>query len=303
MRRRFVTLDVFTDAAFGGNPLAVFPDGRGLDAPTMQSIARELNLSETVFVFPPDDAVHTRKVRIFTPAIELPFAGHPTVGTAFALVALGDVDADGPEITVVLEEGVGPVPVRVRCVGGEPVFAQLTAAQAPDERAVTTRPGDLAAVLSLSVDDLRADRLGPGAVSCGLPFLFVPLRDIDAVRRARLDHQAWRRSLESTWAPHMFLFATQGERPGSDVHARMFGPAVGIDEDPATGSAATALAVYLAERSGQSDGLLGWVVEQGFEMGRASLMEIEAELGGGKVLAARVGGAAVMMSEGTIRVA
>ncbi len=302
MRHRFVTLDVFTDVAFGGNPLAVFPDGRGLSGPTMQSVAGELNLSETVFVMPPDNPVHTRKVRIFTPTTELPFAGHPTVGTAFALAALGEIDAEGPEFTLVLEEGVGPVPVRVRCVDGEPEFAQLTAAQAPEEQPVVTPPQDIAAVLGLTIDDLRADSLAVGAVSCGLPFLFVPLRDIEAVRRARLDHRAWRRSLDSTWAPQVFLFATQGERPGTDVHARMFGPGVGVAEDPATGSAATALAAYLAARSGEPDGRLSWVVEQGFEMGRPSIMEIEADVAAGEVTAARVGGAAVMMSEGTIRV-
>ncbi len=300
---RFVTLDVFTDVAFGGNPLAVVPDAQGIDGRRMQLIARELNLSETVFVLPPDDPDNTRKIRIFTPVTELPFAGHPTVGTAFALAALGEVETREPEVRLVLEEGVGPVPVRVRCANGEPEFAQLTAAQPPDERPVSTSPADVAAVLSLSVDDLRSDELGVGAVSCGLPFLFVPLRDIDAVRRARLDHQAWRDSLEHTWAPQVFLFAMQGERPGADLHARMFGPGVGIDEDPATGSAATALAAYLAVRSGERDAELRWVVEQGFEMGRASRMDIEAVVADGQVVAARVGGAAVMMSEGTIRVA
>ncbi|HJO05609.1 MAG TPA: PhzF family phenazine biosynthesis protein [Acidobacteriota bacterium] len=303
MNYRFVTLDVFTDTAFGGNPLAVLPDARGLDGRTMQRIAREFNLSETVFVLPPDDPANTRKVRIFTPRTELPFAGHPTVGTAFALTALGEIAAPKAEVTLVLEEGVGPVPVHVRCTDGMPEFAQLTAAQPPEERSVSISLPDIAAVLSLSVDELRADELSLGAVSCGLPFLFVPLRSIDAVRQARLDHRAWRRSLEGTWAPQVFLFAMEGVQPGADLHARMFGPGVGIDEDPATGSAATGLAAYLATRSGQGDGELRWVVEQGFEMGRPSRMDIEAVLGDGEVVAARVGGASVMISEGNIRVA
>lgn len=133
MRRRFVTLDVFTDAAFGGNPLAVLPDAKGLDGVTMQSIAAEFNLSETVFVLPPDDPANARKVRIFTPLTELPFAGHPTVGTAFALVAMGEIVTSHPEVTLVFEEAVGPVPVGVRCIDGSPDFAQRTSAQRPEE--------------------------------------------------------------------------------------------------------------------------------------------------------------------------
>lgn len=205
MGRRFFTLDVFTDTAFGGNPLAVLPDAEGLDGQTMQSIAGEFNLSETVFVLPPEDPANARKVRIFTPRTELPFAGHPTVGTAFALIAMGEIVAPQPEVTLVLEEGVGPVPVRVRCTDGKPNFAQLTAAQRPEERPVATSLAEVAAVLALSVEDIRADELTLGAVSCGLPFLFVPLCDIDAVRRARLDRQAWHRiigaNLGSTGVP------------------------------------------------------------------------------------------------------
>src|SRR5215218_8695825 len=127
MRYRFLTADVFTDRPFGGNPLAVFPDGQGLSDDTMQRVARELSLSETVFVLPPDDPGHTRRLRIFTPAVELPFAGHPTVGTAIALAAIGEIPLIGDETRIVFEEGVGPVPVTIRAEGGAPVFAQLWA--------------------------------------------------------------------------------------------------------------------------------------------------------------------------------
>ena len=302
MRYRYYTTDVFTDQPFGGNQLAVFPDARGLSAQQMQHIAHEFNFSETTFVLPPQDPAHTRWVRIFTPGAEMPFAGHPTVGTAYVLATIGDVALSGDTTCVVFEEGVGPVPVSIRAQNGRPVFAQLSAARMPEFGPPPPAVGVLAQALSLDESDVLGGADFPQAISCGVPFLFVPLRSRDAVRRARLNRDAWEKSLATYWAREIFLFSYEVERPGSNLHARMFAPALGIGEDPATGSAATALAGYLGVRDQRRDGTLRWIVEQGFEIGRPSILDVEADKQNGQITAIRVGGAAVMMCEGFMAV-
>jgi trans-2,3-dihydro-3-hydroxyanthranilate isomerase len=306
MRFRYLTADVFTDRPFGGNPLAVFPDARGISDARMQQTARELNLSETVFVFPPEDSKHTRRLRIFTPAAEIPFAGHPTVGTAFVLGAVGEVALAGAETRVTFEEGVGPVPVTIRAAGGKPVFAELTAAMLPEVGPSPPALPDLAGMLSLDPSDLldgaNEHRDAPEAVSCGVPFLYIPLRDRDAVRRARLRPDRWEELVAGSWAQEVYVFARDPELSGSAVRSRMFAPRMGIIEDPATGSATASLGGYLASRSPERDGTLRWVVEQGFEMGRPSLLHLEADKRDGAVTAVRVGGSSVLMSEGWMEI-
>jgi trans-2,3-dihydro-3-hydroxyanthranilate isomerase len=301
MRVPFVTADVFTDRAFGGNQLAVFPDARAIDPGLMQAIAREFNFSETTFVLPPADPSRTARVRIFTPGRELPFAGHPTVGTAHVLATNGIVKLTGDTTRIVFEELAGPVPVTIRSKNGTVEFCQLTAARKPEsDRNVPSRE-QLAAALSLPVDALRSGAWSPEIVSCGTPFLFVPLRDRAAVAAARAKLDVWDEVFAGRATSEVFLFAMDAERPGSHVRARMFAPGIGIAEDPATGSAAAALAGYLALRSEQPDGTLRWVVEQGFEMGRPSILETEADKSGGAVTATRVGGSTVLMTEGTFQ--
>ena len=315
MRYRFVTADVFTDQPFGGNPLAVFLDGRGLSTRTMQRVAREMNLSETVFVLPPDDIQNTRCLRIFTPAVELPFAGHPTVGAAFVLAALGELprflEAPGEvseeEIRIVFEEGVGPVPVAIRMAEGKPVFAQLSVAKLPEVGAPPPATADVAAMLSLQPEDVLDDgRDFPQAFSCGAEFLFVPLRDLGAVRRARLRADLCERLLGTSGPQEVYLFSYGGELAGSDLHARMFSASLGIGEDPATGAAVAALGGYLGTRARETapeaDATLRWTVEQGFEAGRPSLLYLEVDKNGGQIAAVRVGGSAVLMGEGTLEI-
>jgi trans-2,3-dihydro-3-hydroxyanthranilate isomerase len=295
MRYRYHTLDVFTGRVFGGNPLAVFPDARGISGEAMQAVARELNLSETVFVLPPE-AGGTRRVRIFTPGGELPFAGHPTVGTAILLVALGEVPGGEGEVEVVLEEGVGPVPVRVRVRGGVPESARFTAAR-PPELAPAPERAELAAVLGLDVADL-SDDWAPAVASAGVAFTIIPLRDVDALGRARLDRAAWERVLAPTDAPHVYTIVPAA--PGGTVRARMFAPGMGIAEDPATGAAAAALGGYLAQ--GIDQGAPRWTIEQGVEMGRPSRIELEADVEYANAVRVRVGGAAVRVSDGTMEI-
>lgn len=297
---RYLTADVFTSRRFGGNQLAVLPDARGLSTEQMLAITREFNYSETTFVLPPENPAHTRKVRIFTPAGEIPFAGHPTVGTAFVLATIGEVPLTGDATRIVLEEGVGPVPVVIRATNGVPVFCQFSVAKLPEIGPPLPSREVLAACLALEPADLRDGAWHPQVVSCGLPFAFVPLRDRAAVGRARIRLDAWEQHLAGTDGANVMLFAMDAEEPGHHVRARMFGPGVSVPEDPATGSACAALGGYLAARTPPGDGTLRWVVEQGYEMGRPSLIEVEADRQANRVTAVRVGGASVLVCEGTI---
>jgi trans-2,3-dihydro-3-hydroxyanthranilate isomerase len=294
------TADVFTDVPFGGNQLAVLPDSAGLSDEQMLAIAREFNFSETVFVFPPKDSKNTRRLRIYTPGGELPFAGHPTVGTAYVLAHTGDIELTGDETRIVFEEGVGPVPVLIRSRGGKPVFTQLSAAKIPERRPVSIDAAALAEVLSLEPSDVRHDELFmPEAVSVGLPFLFVPLRSLDALGRARVRQDAWDRTLKGSWASDIYVFV---QAEDGTIRSRMFGINAGVAEDPATGSAAAAFGGYLAARSPKRDGTLETLIHQGVEMGRPSRLEVETDVEGGVVKAVRVGGASVLVSSGTLHV-
>lgn len=306
MRYRFYTADVFTDQIFGGNPLAVFPEAQGLTSQQMQQVAKEFNISEIVFVFPAQKAEHHRQLRIFTPKIELPFAGHPTVGSAYILTAIGEIPINGDNITLTFEEGVGPVSVNVRAQAGKPIFAALSAAKRPEFGPKPPSIDQLAAVLSLDPSDLLDQSLCPQAVSCGVPFLFIPLRDRDALGRIQINQQQWQHWVAPYWAPHLYCLVWNDQPTNSSdqghVWARMFAPAMGIDEDPATGAAATALAGYLGDRSDRTDGTLQWVIEQGIEMGRPSTLYVEADKQAGEIVAIRVGGASVLVSEGTMEI-
>src|SRR6476620_1558954 len=300
----FYTADVFTDRMHGGNPLAVVPKANGLSDEQMQAITREFNYSETVFVFPPKESNHTRRVRIFTPGSELPFAGHPTVGCAFVLASIGEVPLNGDETRIILEEGVGPVPVLIRSNGGKPVFAQLTSAKLPEINDPPPPPEILCEILSLEPSHIVADdMIEPEAVSCGVPYLFIPIKKPEMLSWARVDLPKWEQSLRGYWAPEMFVFSTDDWSnifEGGHIRARMFAPGLGIGEDPATGSACAALAGFLALRAETRDGTLRWSVDQGVEMGRPSRLELEVDLKRGQLAAIRVGGASVLVSSGTL---
>jgi trans-2,3-dihydro-3-hydroxyanthranilate isomerase len=301
MRYRFITADVFTDRIFGGNPLAVLPDARGLGSGQMQSIAREFNLSETVFVLPPDDPAHDRKLRIFTPAQEVPFAGHPTVGSALVLAATGALELAGETTRITFEEPAGPVPVTIRAPGGKASFAELTAPVAPELHPAPA-PDAIAAMLSLTPADLRTDAGLPEFASCGFPLLIVELADAAALGRARLDLTLWQRLLADAWSREVYLVSRESTDPAADFQVRMFAPAAGIAEDPATGGAAAALGGWLGRRATPPDGTSRHVIAQGIEMGRPSRLEIAVEKRAGEVAAVRVGGSAVLVSEGAIEV-
>ncbi len=301
MHPRYLTTDVFTDHLFGGNQLAVFPDASAIAPELMPRIAREFNYSETTFVLPPTDPKHTCRVRIFTPGGELAFAGHPTIGTAHVLATIGAIELTGDETRIVFEEGVGPVPVTIRANDGKPTSAQLTVAKLPEVLSPPPSADRLAAMLSLSTDDLVGNEMAPEAISCGTPFLFVPLRDRRAVGRARVKPDLFEETLRGYVTNMVMVFALDAEQPSSDVRARMFAPLIGVPEDPATGSAAVGLGGYLAVRDPRFDGTLRWVVEQGIEMGRPSILEVEVDKKAGRLTAVRCGGKSVIVCEGRMQ--
>lgn len=294
----FCTADVFTTSRFGGNQLAVFPDASGIPEQALPSIAREFNFSETTFVLPPRDSGNTRRLRIFTPGGELPFAGHPTVGTAFVLATIGVIPLTGVETRIIFEEGVGPVPVLIRSEGGQPGFAQLSVAQLPETGPPAPESADLARVLGLDAHDVLSGTVGPEGMSCGVQYLFVPVRDRAVLARARVRLDEFDALLADYWTQKVFLFCDAPELEGSHYRARMFAPGIGVPEDAATGSACAAFGGYLARRDQRREGLLRWVIEQGFEMGRPSLLEVEVDKVGGAITGVRVGGNSVFVSKG-----
>lgn len=296
MPHRYLVADVFTRHAFGGNPLAVFPDGSELDGEAMQTLARELNLSETVFVLPPERG-GTCRLRIFTPAAELPFAGHPTVGAAFVLAAIGAIPLDGERTEIVCEEGVGPVPVRIEARDGHPTHCRLTVARPPQSIAGAPDPDAVAGILGLEPGEVHGGAARPEFFSCGVPFLFARLRDVAAVGRARFDRREADRLLGDAPSRNVFLFASSPV-DDFDWQARMFAPALGVEEDPATGSAAAALAGWLARQPGQREGSARWRIAQGIEMGRPSSIELSAEVRAREAVAVHVGGTSVLVAEG-----
>lgn len=279
--------DVFSDRPYTGNPLAVAIDPPELDAGQMLRIAGELNLSETVFLRPRVDG--SWMARIFTPAMELPFAGHPTVGAALALADVGLVEGG----VVVLHEGVGPVVVEV--ADG---VATLTTPR-PPAPVEAADPGEIAAALGLDLSDLHPE-LGPRGWSAGVPFTMVAVRDLDGLARAEVDLVRWRESVANSDAPDLYVLAPLDGVRGERWRARMFGPMVGIVEDPATGAAAAAACGYLARHAGAARLDAGWVIEQGVEMGRRSEIRVQAVQRGAELVAVRVGGRAVRVGGGEL---
>jgi trans-2,3-dihydro-3-hydroxyanthranilate isomerase len=293
----FYTLDVFTDTLFGGNPLAVVFGAESLGADRMQAVAAEFNLSETVFVLPPVRHTSTRRIRIFTPRAELPFAGHPTIGTAWLLAALGEYETADNGPRVILEEAVGDVEVTVKMSADQPVAATMTVPVTPARLSFSHEATQLAPMLALEPGDFRPD-YEPCIYSCGTPFVFVCLNSADAVRCAQMRVEVSERLLAGAEANMVFVFAFETESPHAQIHARMFAPAMGVPEDPATGGAVSALAGLLAAR--HQDGKRVWVVEQGIEMGRPSYLTLEYECRDGQAHPVRVGGSCVRVSKGTL---
>ncbi len=303
MEYDFYTTDVFTDQKFGGNPLAVFPHAAGLSDHQMQQIAREFNLSETIFIVD-SDLTATKpifKVRIFTPNHELPFAGHPTVGGAFVLATIGIIQPAGPVTEIIFDELIGPVPIKIFSdESGTVTGAQLSAAVMPHVVPGAPSADELAPLFGLQPGDVLSNAFSPEIVTAGTPRLFVPVKHRTALGQITLDLAQWRKQMPNMRSA--YAFCTDPEQKGSDLRGRMFvvpPNGSGMYEDPATGSAVTGLAAYLTKRSSLKNGTLRWVMEQGFEMGRPSILEMEADMVDGECQAIRIAGSAVLVSKGT----
>jgi trans-2,3-dihydro-3-hydroxyanthranilate isomerase len=303
MQLNYHVLDVFTDARFGGNPLAVVLDADGLDPARMQTIAREFNLSETVFVLKPQHAAHTARVRIFTPQSELPFAGHPTVGAAALLAEIRTGAPAAPsDALVVLEEAVGIVRVAVRLRPGAPPHAEFGAPKLPVETGSLAPPERLAAALGLIPAEIGFENHRPTKHAAGNAFAFVPVASLEAIAKARVAQSHWDAALKGQGLTGAFLYCRQTAHTTSHFHARMFAPDMGIAEDPATGSAAAAFAGVVQRFDALPDGVHKRLIEQGYEMGRPSLMALTMEVERGKLAAVRIGGHSVRVAEGRITV-
>jgi trans-2,3-dihydro-3-hydroxyanthranilate isomerase len=296
---RYQLVDVFTSERFGGNQLAVFTNGRGIEADVMQRIAKELNLSEITFVLPPEDPANDYRVRIFTPAIEMPMAGHPTVGTAFVLAREHLVNIDFERTTIRLEEQVGVIPVNF--VFEDDGRLLITMQQPlPTFGPEFTDRATIADMLSL--DESALDDYPLQVISCGLPFLFVPVKNLEAMRAIKLRLDIWERAVKDHAEQHVFAFTRQVENESSTVHSRMFAPAMGIAEDPATGAASGPLGCYLVEYGIVTANPAVIVSEQGIEMGRPSFIHIQIDQTDGEISRVSVGGQSVYIGEGVIEI-
>ncbi|MER2606479.1 MAG: PhzF family phenazine biosynthesis protein [Siculibacillus sp.] len=304
MTRRYVILDVFTATATEGNPLAVVLDGDGLDTATMQTIAREFNLSETVFVLPAERANHTARLRIFMPDKELPFAGHPTVGSAVLLAEerFGRVEA-AIDAMVVMEEGVGPVRAAVRLDPKLPTYAEFDGPRLP-KRLGGELPskGSIADALGLDATEIGFENHVPSAFEAGLDFAFVPVAGLDAIRRMRFDLPTWKAAFGRGTPLPVYVYCRETMLHDSTFHARMFDVGFGIVEDPATGSAAAAFAGVIHHFDGPTEGRHRHRIEQGFEMGRPSLIDLGLDVTGGGLTGLRIGGSAVRVADGVLHV-
>jgi trans-2,3-dihydro-3-hydroxyanthranilate isomerase len=299
MRRRFHTLDVFTETKLAGNPLAVVHDSDGLDTASMQAIAREFNLSETVFILPPEDPVNTARIRIFTPGAELPFAGHPTVGTAVLLAEMRASDKlGGAGVVVAIEETIGLINVEVSRRQGKATRGVFGLPRLPAHLPAQRDTQLIATALGLQLEDIDIATHKPGDFSAGVPYTMVSLNSLDALARAvSLAGPAFDAAFGGTSHPAVYLYVR--EEP-LRWRARMFGPGMGVVEDPATGSAAASFAGAIMAWDKPSDGTHQHIITQGVEMGRPSEIVLTLEVDKGILRDATIGGTAIIVSEGTI---
>jgi trans-2,3-dihydro-3-hydroxyanthranilate isomerase len=294
MKYKYYICDVFTETRFGGNQLAVLPQATGLSAEQMQQITREFNFSETSFVFPAK-AGHTRHVRIFTPAREVPFAGHPNVGTAFVLASIGEFGEIKSSLTVTFEEEAGLVSIAIDASGGKISSCELTAPQ-PLSLGKKVPIELVATAIGIDVKDIVTKTHGAQIASVGLPFVMVEVRDRSVLERARINMSGFESIAAQDVMPDVYFYTHAND--GFDIRARMFAPMSGVAEDPATGSANCALAGLLAHYSEKASGSFKWRIAQGVEMGRPSTLLARAEKKDGVVQTTRIGGPSVMVSEG-----
>lgn len=303
MGRRYAILDVFTNQALSGNPLAVVLDSEELSDERMQAIAKEFNLSETVFVFPPENPGHSATIRIFTPTMELPFAGHPTVGTAILMAAerFGEISGE-QDAVVVLKEQIGAVRCAVVLQQNATAFAEFDVPKLPEPAGPTKDRELIAAALGLQPSEIGFENHRPTRYQVGAPFTFVPVRDLDVLTRAKPDMGLWEQGFGTDTHNNAYVYCRETRSNESAFHARMFAPQMGVMEDPATGSAAAAFSgpVHFFDEPTSGTHLIR--IEQGFMIGRPSLIDLEIDIENGSMHAVRIGGQATVVARGELYV-
>jgi trans-2,3-dihydro-3-hydroxyanthranilate isomerase len=295
----YAIYDVFTQTPLAGNPLAVVFDAQGLSDDAMQAITREFNLSETVFVLPPETSGHSARIRIFTPAHELPFAGHPTVGTA---VALAQRMQPKTHLELVLEENIGPVSCTVQWDGQGAAFARFGLPRLSQSVSAPLNAQGLASALGLVPAQLGFDGHQIGIWSAGVPFLMVPVSSLEAVNQLHFDAKAWMQAvpLVEGRTVSAYVYCRGGVSAQAHFHARAFVPDMGLNEDPATGAAVAAMTGALYAAEDWPDGTRALLIEQGFAMGRPSQIYVDISVAQGVLKSASIGGFAVRIANGTL---
>ncbi|MCK9395766.1 MAG: PhzF family phenazine biosynthesis protein [Methylobacter sp.] len=303
MKYNYYIADVFTKQIFSGAQIAVFPNAEGLSQQQMQLVARELNLSETVFVFHPDKQTTGRVMRIFSPLSEIDFAGHPIIATAFVLAHCGDIQLTDAITPMVFEQNTGPVNVNITAENGSPSFVQFTRKVSSIIDRFTPSDEELASFLSIQQSELDHKKYATRLVSCGVPYLIVPVWRYESVRAAKFNYAAWSSSsAPQTAAQEILLFAPKTPFADADFNARLLGPRIGMHEDPPVGSAMPAFASYLSSFEFMQKGTYTFAVDRGDERNRRSVLNLEMDNKGSDTLTIRVGGAAVMVAEGVMNI-
>ena len=304
MKQRFFTANAFTHTRFQGAQIAVFPDTDGLSGEQMQTMASELNLSETVFISGGDEPATRRRLRIFSPQREIDFAGHPILAAGAVLAADGSLLlSDEKTCDIVFEQNTGPIDVRIRKTEGVATFVQFDLRVKPTVDRFVPRGEEIANFLSLDTSDVEHPHFHPLLVACDRPYLIVPLRNYDAVRRAAFNYQSWSHSSAPTMlADEVLLFSSGGRDPVHDFHGRLLGPEIGVQEDPPIGSAMPAFAAYLCAHDHIARGTHAFAIERGSPETRQSVLSVEMDHLGASELSLRVGGPAVVVCEGTMEI-
>lgn len=301
MKLDYFIADVFTKQLFNGAQIAVIPYADGLSDDTMKLLARELNLSETVFISRPNAADNHRKMRVFTPKQELDFAGHPIIATAYVLGLCDDIKLNGAITPIALEQNVGTIEVNVTTENGKPSFVQFSRKVVSIIDRFAPTDEEIVSFLGIKQNDLDHKKYAPRLVSCGFPYLIVPVWNYEAVRSAKFNQDAWSQSIApQTAAQEILLFAPKSPFPDADFNARLFGPRIGIDEDPPVGSAMPAFAAYLCSFENTQKGTHVFAADRGDANSRRSVINLEMDNKGHEQLTLRVGGEAVLFAQGTI---
>ncbi|TAK61262.1 PhzF family phenazine biosynthesis protein [Methylobacter sp.] len=303
MKYNYYIADVFTKQIFSGAQIAVFPNAEGLSQQQMQLVARELNLSETVFVFHPDKQLTNRVMRIFSPQSEIDFAGHPIIATAFVLASCGDVQLNAAITPMVFEQNTGPVNVNISAEDGKPSFVQFTRKVSSIIDRFTPSDEELASFLSIQPSEFDHKKYSARLVSCGVPYLIVPVWRYESVRAAKFNYAAWSQSIApQTAAQEIVLFSPKTPFADADFNARLLGPRIGLHDDPPVGNAIPAFASYLCSFEFMQKGTYTFSVDRGEQCNRRSVLNLEMDHKGEDTLTIRVGGAAVMVAEGVMNI-